>query len=158
MPDCQAKSQIQPLTPANQVQCATAYHIQCQCRPVVWSEAMFLDCLATPYFAFSLSVDAQVQGYLLALQVLDEVTLMDVGVAPACRGLGYGRQLVSHLCEQAVGRHARQIFLEVRAGNQVAIDLYHSLGFEQLDRRKNYYHSPQGKEDGLMMRLELAKG
>ena len=50
-------------------------------------------------------------------------------------------------------RGAEEVFLEVRADNDSAQNLYRSLGFEQLAVRKGYY---KGGVDALVMRLALA--
>ena len=47
-------------------------------------------------------------------------------------------------------RRAATVFLEVRAGNEAAIGLYTHSGFQEIDRRKNYYHDPE--EDAVVMR------
>jgi ribosomal-protein-alanine N-acetyltransferase len=47
-------------------------------------------------------------------------------------------------------RGARDVFLEVRADNEVAIALYESEGFVTLDRRVGYYQ-PDGV-DALVMK------
>ena len=46
-------------------------------------------------------------------------------------------------------------FLEVRLSNVAALALYRKLGFVQVGVRKNYYVSGAGREDGLILRLDL---
>ena len=58
---------------------------------------------------------------------------------------GYARKLMDELL-----RRAATVFLEVRAGNEAAIGLYTHSGFQEIDRRKNYYHDPE--EDAVVMR------
>jgi len=43
------------------------------------------------------------------------------------------------------------IFLEVRVGNEAAIGLYESAGFEKIGMRADYYNNP--REDALIMEL-----
>jgi [ribosomal protein S18]-alanine N-acetyltransferase len=47
------------------------------------------------------------------------------------------------------------LLLEVRPSNSAAIQLYHSVGFNEIGVRKNYYPAPQGREDALMLALHL---
>jgi ribosomal-protein-alanine N-acetyltransferase len=42
--------------------------------------------------------------------------------------------------------------LEVRAGNQAALNMYKEFGFEIVGRRSHYYHD--NDEDALLMTLE----
>lgn len=62
-------------------------------------------------------------------------------------------------------RQARQLFLEVRESNQVAINLYATMGFKIVGMRKNYYPTPAdpaqqrlaGREHALLMSLVLTE-
>ena len=60
---------------------------------------------------------------------------------------------MNRLIEQAQQRGATELFLEVRADNPVAQKLYGSLGFKQIDLRKNYYQ-PDGV-DAIVMSKTL---
>ena len=52
-------------------------------------------------------------------------------------------------------RGAARIFLEVRPSNPPAIALYHDEGFNEIGRRPRYYPSHDGREDALVMAMEL---
>ena len=58
------------------------------------------------------------------------------------------------LLDQAREQRMHEVFLEVRADNDVARALYDSLGFEELGVRPKYYQ-PDGV-DAVVMRLTLA--
>jgi [ribosomal protein S18]-alanine N-acetyltransferase len=47
------------------------------------------------------------------------------------------------------------VFLEVRPSNAPAISLYHDEGFNEIGRRPRYYPARDGREDALVMALEL---
>jgi len=47
------------------------------------------------------------------------------------------------------------VFLEVRPSNAAAIALYHSEGFNEIGRRPRYYPAVIGREDALVMAMEL---
>ena len=53
---------------------------------------------------------------------------------------------------------AGEAFLEVRPSNLAAIRLYQSMGFEQIGIRRGYYQAPDGREDAIVLRRELAAG
>jgi ribosomal-protein-alanine N-acetyltransferase len=84
-----------------------------------------------------------------------DADIQTIAVAPAARGAGLGRALMTELMAEAARRSARQIFLEVRADNPVAHGLYLSLGFEDIAVRPNYYQ-PDGV-DAVVMKAELRR-
>jgi len=45
--------------------------------------------------------------------------------------------------------------LEVRQSNQAARKLYESLGFEVTGRRPNYYRVQEGREDAILMAVDI---
>ena len=79
--------------------------------------------------------------------------IQTIAVSHELRGKGLGRALMNTLLAEAkrVGLH--EIFLEVRADNPTAQNLYLSLGFEQIDLRKRYYQPDD--VDAVVMRLTL---
>ena len=50
---------------------------------------------------------------------------------------------------------AERVFLEVRPSNTAAIALYDSAGFNEIGKRPNYYPGPRGREDAIVMAMEL---
>jgi len=78
-------------------------------------------------------------GVIAMSAVAGTVELLRVIVAPQAQGRGLGRALVSHGLEWAEHFGATDVFLEVSASNQAAIQLYESCGFTPLDRRTDYY-------------------
>lgn len=94
-------------------------------------------------------VDGVVVGYWVGQRVDGEAELMNLAVDPSRRSRGIGRQLLQHFIEAMGGTQRTTIFLEVRASNDAALDLYLLAGFEALDRRKAYYSKPT--EDAIVM-------
>lgn len=82
-----------------------------------------------------------------------DADIQTIAVAPSARRRGLGRTLMERLIAEAVTRHARHVFLEVRADNPNARALYDSLGFEQIAVRKRYYQPDN--VDAEVMRLVL---
>ena len=83
-----------------------------------------------------------------------EGELGNIAVAPAWRRRGIGRWLLDWALEKAYERGAVRIFLEVRASNRLAQELYESRGFLQVGLRRRYYRAPT--EDARVMCLDLA--
>ena len=96
-----------------------------------------------------------VDGYagLLAPRGAAQAEVQTIAVVEAARGTGLGRTLMNALLGEARSRQAQEVFLEVRADNPAAQQLYVSLGFEQISVRTRYYQ-PEGI-DALVMRLTL---
>jgi ribosomal-protein-alanine N-acetyltransferase len=118
--------------------------------PLPWLEQHFLDEMASPT-ALPLTAfdsDGRVAGYICAMQVLDEGHILNVAVAPACRGMGVGRMLVQRVLDDCRAAGAEFVSLEVRVSNTTAIALYRNLGFRETGKRKAYY---ENGEDALMM-------
>lgn len=72
-----------------------------------------------------------------------------VAVHPLFRGRGFGRKLMDAVAEYTSSQGVTEITLEVRSGNQTAINLYESCGFVREAVRKDYYREPV--EDAVIM-------
>ena len=68
---------------------------------------------------------------------------------------GRGRKLVRAFLHLARGRTVQRVFLEVRPSNRGAIGLYHEEGFNEIGRRPRYYPARDGREDAIVMAIEL---
>ena len=83
---------------------------------------------------------------------LDEAEVIDIRVADTHRRQGLGERL---LRESLTALSARSVFLDVRRTNSPAVAMYEKMGFLQVGVRHHYYQLPSGREDALIMRLEL---
>jgi ribosomal-protein-alanine N-acetyltransferase len=84
-----------------------------------------------------------VVGFSLYRTIAGDSELLLLAVHPKARGIGIGRLLLSHFIEDSKKNGADRIHLEVRDGNS-AVDVYRAAGFEQVNRRRNYYHGRGG--------------
>ena len=67
-----------------------------------------------------------------------------------------GHRLLSELIEQLRAQHIATLWLEVRQSNLNAQKLYTKQGFNEVDIRKNYYPTADGKrENAVVMALYL---
>lgn len=92
-------------------------------------------------------------GFFLGWVIYGEYSIMNIGVRKKFQRKGFGTYLLTKLIEKAIEFKCLTIYLEVRAGNASAINLYKKFKFEEIGTRKNYYSSPQ--EDAIVMRLDL---
>lgn len=97
-------------------------------------------------------------GFLLARSLADEMEILNLAVAPACRRRGTGRRLVGAALARAQVRGARQCWLEVHGSNLAALDFYRAVGFVEGYRRRVYYHNPVEDAIVLVRRLEGTVG
>ncbi|MDY6050410.1 MAG: tRNA (adenosine(37)-N6)-threonylcarbamoyltransferase complex dimerization subunit type 1 TsaB [Corynebacterium sp.] len=93
-------------------------------------------------------------GYAI-LGVTGDYEVHTIGVAPDSQGHGIGRRLLRELLA-AADAQAEPVFLEVRVGNEAAIGLYESEGFERIGLRRNYYQ-PSGADAVTMVRPSVLR-
>jgi ribosomal-protein-alanine N-acetyltransferase len=120
-----------------------------------WTPAIFRDCLRAGYGCWVLAHAAEIVGYGVLSVAAGEAHVLNVCVAPTEQGKGYGRRMMKRLIDLARWHQAQRIFLEVRPSNPRAIALYHDLGFNEIGRRPNYYPAHVGREDAIVMAMEL---
>jgi ribosomal-protein-alanine acetyltransferase len=88
-------------------------------------------------------------GFLVADLIKPEVELLQIGICPEFRRRGIARVLMHKFLALCCDLKCEKVFLEVRAGNVAAIDLYSSFDFRKVGRRASYYSQPV--EDALLM-------
>ncbi|WP_210507357.1 ribosomal protein S18-alanine N-acetyltransferase [Naasia sp. SYSU D00057] len=119
-----------------------------------WSAQTMSREIGDPHAAYLVAVsdEESIDGYagLLSPIGAEDADIQTVAVAEQARRRGLGRALVTALLAEAERRGAQRVFLEVRADNPSAQELYRSLGFEQISVRRGYYQ-PDGV-DALVMR------
>jgi ribosomal-protein-alanine N-acetyltransferase len=121
-----------------------------------WTQNMFLNELSSPLsYPFivtgSETKDDVVVCYIIFWMLLEEVHILNLATHPAYRRLGIAHSLLHFSLDFAYKRGSIVYFLEVRRGNQTAIDLYQKVGFALWRIRRNYYADTG--EDALIMRL-----
>lgn len=124
------------------------------CFSAPWSEASVRSECSNPLSDWLVAVeDERVVGYVGSQSVPPEADVMNIAVAPEYRRQGIGSALIKALTELLHTKGIESLFLEVRASNDPAINLYQGFGFVQVGRRKKYYVNPT--EDALILRKEL---
>ena len=85
-----------------------------------------------------------------------EAHLLNLCVHPNAQHLGYGRRLLNALLMKAADADADRVFLEVRPSNEIALQLYRSVGFERIGMRPAYYQAEYGREDAVILAVTLS--
>ena len=120
-----------------------------------WTLGIFRDCLRAGYECWVLVQSDEVIGYAVLSVAAGEAHLLNVCIARAQAGHGHGTRLVRRMIDLARWHHAERMFLEVRPSNGRAIALYDRIGFNEIGRRPNYYPAKRGREDAIVMAIEL---
>ena len=129
--------------------------IELRAYPFPWSLGIFRDCLRADHPSWVLHLDGRIIGYFLISLGAGEAHILNVCVDPDHQARGYGRKLLRAAQHVARGRGAQRLFLEVRPSNRGAIALYFDEGFNEIGRRPRYYPGRDGREDALVMAMEL---
>jgi ribosomal-protein-alanine N-acetyltransferase len=93
--------------------------------------------------------EKEVIGYLGIYEYFESCEMANLAVSAPYRRQGIARALVEKAIESAVFRGCDYITLEVRKSNAPALNLYHSMSFEQAGLRKSFYTNPE--EDAIIM-------
>jgi [ribosomal protein S18]-alanine N-acetyltransferase len=120
-----------------------------------WSAGIFADCVKAGHPCWVLCVDADIAGYGILSMGAGEAHVLNICIGPDYRGRGLGRHLLGRLLDIARWNGAERAFLEVRPSNPLAKALYESVGFNEIGRRPRYYPAHDGREDAIVMALDL---
>ena len=121
-----------------------------------WTLGIFRDCLRAGYACWVMArTGDEVIGYGVLSVAVGEAHVLNVCIDPKQQGAGHGRRLMKRIIDLARWHGAQRIVLEVRPSNLHAIALYDSLGFNEIGRRPNYYPARRGREDAIVLALEL---
>ncbi len=120
-----------------------------------WSRGNFSDSVTAGYHCSVLDQGGHLFGYGVMTIGAEEAHLLTLSIAAGSQRKGWGERLLRHFIQIAKEQHARSMFLDVRESNHAAARLYQRIGFRQIGRRRDYYPAMGGREDSLIMELEL---
>jgi ribosomal-protein-alanine N-acetyltransferase len=121
-----------------------------------WSASQYKEEFFSPTRHFVVAVDQaqSIVGYAGVFAPGDaEADILTVGVVPDHRGKGIAKALMALITDWAKAQGSTAMMLEVKTDNKEAIGLYESLGYSQLNVRKDYFGAGL---DAQVMRLELS--
>lgn len=121
-----------------------------------WSRGNFRDSLAAGHQAQCLLAGDELLGYFVAMLGYREVHLLNITVAPVHQRQGWALVMLDALALWSRARQAEWLWLEVRASNTRAQQVYLRHGFARVGLRKGYYPDGHGlREDAVVMNLRL---
>ncbi len=140
-------------------------HTERAIYPWPWTAGNMTDSINAGYLCLNLVGGAagngpgnqsELLGYMVAMQGVDEVHLLNITVAPQHQRQGWSRVMLDALVLWARGVGAQWLWLEVRVGNARACTVYEAFGFRRVGQRKAYYPSAHGqREDAIVMSYPL---
>lgn len=126
------------------------------CFPEPWTRGLIQSELDAPSrINLVWTEDRRIAGYVLSMQIFDDLHVNKIGALPEVRGRGVASELMIAVAAIALDRGCERISLEVREANDAARSFYESLGFEVEYTRRAYY--PSG-ENALVMSRPILRG
>ena len=122
-----------------------------------WTRGNFSDSLAAGYHCWIVECGRDIAGYTVVSVAAEEAHLLNLSIAGPLQRRGLGRELLSFVRKLARDYAARSILLEVRPSNAAALALYAAAGFAEIGARKGYYPAGEGREDAVVLQLELQR-
>lgn len=132
-----------------------AWQIEQASHSFPWSQKVFFSNQGHHYLNLKSQSNGQITGFAITQVIADEATLFNIAVAPQFQRQGIGRSLLEALISELSQRQVTHLWLEVRESNQGAIMLYDSFGFNEIMRRSGYYPAKKGREDAIIMVLQI---
>jgi ribosomal-protein-alanine N-acetyltransferase len=121
-----------------------------------WTLGNFRDSLNPLFEAQCLWLDGELLGYFLAMRGVEEMHLLNITVAPAHQGQGWGHMMLDALSLMSRHEGAQWLWLEVRQSNLRALQVYERYGFKPISIRKDYYPADRlQREHAVVMSLKL---
>lgn len=131
------------------------YAIEQLAYPYPWTRGIFEDCFQVGYDCYGLKIGKDLAGYTIFTHAADEAHLLNLCIHPEWQHRGFGSLLLEYAISRVAKQENEAMFLEVRESNPRAANLYQNRGFKIVGRRRSYYQAGSGREDAIIMRLEL---
>jgi ribosomal-protein-alanine N-acetyltransferase len=138
---------------ASDIDCVVA--IEEAIYPHPWTHGNFADSIQAGYHCWVMECAGTVAGYLVVMTAAAEAHLLNLSVSAAWQRRGIGRQALGFALKLARDYGAGKVLLEVRPSNHAALALYRSAGFSEIAVRRGYYPAGNGREDAIVLQLEL---
>ncbi|HXH65210.1 MAG TPA: ribosomal protein S18-alanine N-acetyltransferase [Mariprofundaceae bacterium] len=140
------------IRPGTEADLPAVFELNRRLLPEAWSKKSILHALASGHELIVAEREERIVAYLLSHDVLDEVHLLQIAVHPDFQRQGLATRLSRFLFARKAG--LSMVYLEVRASNAPAQQLYAALGFRIAGCRREYYPPPPGqtrREDAILM-------
>lgn len=121
-------------------------------HPIHSSTTILQDLKCDAYRYFCLFYQKELIGYASISTVFDTMELQSIVISKTFQRRHLGTYLLDYLLALAKKQQITSLFLEVRASNIAAQNLYESFSFNKIGIRKAYYKNPL--EDAYLYKRE----
>jgi ribosomal-protein-alanine N-acetyltransferase len=120
-----------------------------------WTEEDFLRCLRQRNCIGMVAEQGEkVVGFMIYELHKAKLHILNFAVAPSCRRLGVGKQMVAKLISKLSSHRRTKITLEVRETNLAAQLFFRNQGFRAMRVLRSYYED--SGEDAFLMQYRIA--
>lgn len=141
-------SQFEHLSPAY-VDLMTALHQQCFDAP--WTKDDFLSLLSLPTTKGLINET----GMIICSVCGEDAEILTLCVLPQHRKKGIATEMIEQMGRYIKKFQVVSLILEVNVNNTAALKLYEKCGFNKIGMRKDYYKTPAGRQDALVLQKKL---
>ncbi|MFM1866192.1 MAG: hypothetical protein RIQ57_802 [Pseudomonadota bacterium] len=129
--------------------------IESQNKVALWSLKNFQESLTAKDYFKVMRFNDETVAFIIAKVMNHECEILNLGVEISMRKKKLASKLLNNLIDFSKARNIKQIFLEVRVSNTAAVNLYDKFKFNEIGCRPNYYITENGREDALIMGVDL---
>lgn len=123
---------------------------------IPWNRQSFEESLSKEHYCRVFEENKIMLAFHVVCPVLDELHILTLAVKPEYQGSGIGHALMHDIIDFSEIKKLKKIFLEVRASNLIAQNLYRKWQFKQIAIRKNYYRTSSTQREDALVFVRLA--
>lgn len=132
------------------------YAIETTVHITPWSRTILRDCVLVGYNCLVLETrmndDWVLSGYMICRRRDHVCHILNFCIAKELQSQGYGRKFLEHVLDLLnKSNDSYSVMLEVRPSNAAALHLYKSLGFDEVEIKKDYYKDNDKVEDAILL-------
>jgi ribosomal-protein-alanine N-acetyltransferase len=120
-----------------------------------WTRGNFADSIESGHHCWVVEHRSEIVAYGIVTVAAGEAHLLNLSVGRQWQRRGLGSHLTRFLIGLVREHGAQALFLEVRPSNAPARALYRRSGFAEIGRRRDYYPAGEGREDAVVMQVNL---
>jgi ribosomal-protein-alanine N-acetyltransferase len=120
-----------------------------------WTEGNFADSIESGHHCWVVEHQSEIVAYTVLTVAAGEAHLLNLSVGREWQRRGLGSHMTRFMLKLARDHGAQLLFLEVRPSNAAALALYSRNGFAEIGRRRDYYPDGEGREDAVVMQVNL---
>ena len=121
-----------------------------------WTKGILKDCINNHYDFYIAKYNDNIIGYIIAKISIYETHILNLTISKNFRSDGIASQLLEMVFAKCFIMNSLNLYLETRVDNIPAIHLYEKHGFRRIAIRKDYYKTPDGREDAIVFKKVLS--